>query len=160
VSEDKRYPIRGYVGDFQTGIAADGRQVVMGLLCPELVAYFFTPGGDLIASEARPWGYPAPRWGGRDDGAYQTGDPEFERRLTAQADAWRGEIGFQPSPIAVRAFFDRERWVGVEELPEPGEAEDWEEDEETLNAWRAEGCFTFYWAKDYLLSADGTVQAT
>src|SRR5438552_3744105 len=34
------YRLNGYSRDFYTGRTGDGRQVLMGLLCPELDAYF------------------------------------------------------------------------------------------------------------------------
>ncbi|MFO0964158.1 MAG: hypothetical protein U0793_01040 [Gemmataceae bacterium] len=62
------FPIQGYGDEFSTGVCADGRQVVMGLLCPHLVAYFFDRKGKLLGDEHRPWNKPAPRMG--PDGPY------------------------------------------------------------------------------------------
>jgi hypothetical protein len=152
------YTLNGYTPDFYTGHAHDGRQVLMGLLCPELVAYFFTPDGTLLHREIRPWNYPASRFG--DDGPYQIYDAEFSHRLSDQIADWQQEMGFEPKQIRVKEFFDEEHSVGIKTLPEPGEDPDWDEDAETLEAWREEGIFEFYWAKDYLMSADGNVEST
>src|SRR5947209_6081682 len=35
VAKARLFPIQGY--DYEAGVCADGRQVIMGLLCPELV---------------------------------------------------------------------------------------------------------------------------
>ncbi len=47
------YPIRPGQGYFDAGMTGDGRQVLMGLYCPDLVAIFFDASGDLISHEAR-----------------------------------------------------------------------------------------------------------
>lgn len=156
--EGKLYSLNGYGSDFYTGRIGDGRQALMGLLCPELVTFFFSPDGALIGREARPWDYPAPQFHG--DGPYQIYDAEFRRRLEEQMSGWKSALGFEAQTIGVQAFFDREYYVGVEELPGPEEEEDWEGEAEVLEAWREQGVFTFYWAKDYIMSADGEVEST
>ena len=74
--EDRQFPLTGYGDEFVTGACPDGRQVVMGLLCPHLVAYFFDPAGRLLGDEHRPWDHPAPRL--RDTGPYDIYDPPFQ----------------------------------------------------------------------------------
>ena len=70
--------------------------------------------------------------------------------------------------IGVQPFFD-ERFVGAcEASHELLDLSDTDEDkqeelEEELALWKERkeaGEFVFYWAKDYLISADGIVQAT
>jgi hypothetical protein len=41
------FPIAGHGDAFVTGVCADGRQVVMGLVIPDLTAVFFDAKGDL-----------------------------------------------------------------------------------------------------------------
>jgi len=59
------FQLKGYEDDFYTGRAGDGCQVLMGLLCPNLVCYFFSSEGVLLAPEVRPWRYPAPGMSGQ-----------------------------------------------------------------------------------------------
>src|SRR4051812_41642963 len=85
--QSRLYLLKTYGSDFYTGRLGDGRQLLMGLLCPELVAYCFSPGGALLGREARPWNYPAPRSG---DGPYRIYDPEFRRHLNDQTSLFAG----------------------------------------------------------------------
>jgi hypothetical protein len=159
------FNIAAHPYDFQTGITSEGRQVLMGLLCPHLVAYFFSPAGDLQEREARAWHYPAPRMKG--NGPFQIYDDEFERRLNLQRDEWKQAMGFKESPIRVKEFFDKENSVGIEPLPEHMLDLSWCEDEEEQqlveqgrDEWIAEGKFVFYWAKDYFMTRDGEVESS
>jgi hypothetical protein len=161
------YRIKGYAQDSYTGQVGDGRQVLMGLLCPNVVAYFFARSGELLNREVRPWEYPAPSHG--EDGPYKIYDSEFERHLSAQISRWQNEIGYHGQAISVQPFFDEEFFVGACEIPRElldltdADEDEREELEEELALWeerKADGEFVFYWAKDYLMSADGTVLAT
>ena len=151
--------------DFQTGLTKDGRQVVMGLLCPNLVAYFFSADGVLLDPERRLWNYPASRMEG--NGPFKTHDREFMRRLAKQMAEWKREIGFSSKAIRVEQFFDEEGYVGIEMVPEFLANLDWCEDEEEREEterqrqeWVEQGKFVFYWAKDYHMTADGAVEST
>ena len=66
----------------------------MGLLCPNLVAYFFNPKGDLLGGERRAWGHPAPRKGA---GPYQIYDKPFQGALAAQFREWQQALGINPT---------------------------------------------------------------
>ena len=109
----------------------------MGLLCPNLVAYFFMRDGSLIGRQARPWVYPAPGAEGR---GYDIYDERFQSHLSEQVRGWKGELGFSPGAVRVRAFFDEEYYVGFEEA--------------------ADDEIVFYWAKEYFLAPDGEVEST
>ncbi len=37
---ERLFPISEYGNDFYTGVTGEGKQVIMGLLCPVLVAFF------------------------------------------------------------------------------------------------------------------------
>jgi hypothetical protein len=43
---ERIFPIASY--DYFTGVTKNGQQVLMGLLCPELVAFFFSKDGTLV----------------------------------------------------------------------------------------------------------------
>ncbi|HEY7155408.1 MAG TPA: hypothetical protein VH575_15710 [Gemmataceae bacterium] len=166
ISGDRLFPIRKY--DYATGLCDDGRQVVMGLLCPHLVAYFFDPQGNLLAKESRPWDHPAPTMGA--NGPYRIYDTEFQAALDRQLRGWQAEIGFRPGTIRVKAFLDEEEPVGIELLPEHyrdidpvAEYPDEEDRREFLKArdqWVRQGKFVWWWAKDYFMSRDGKVEST
>src|SRR5262249_24918462 len=149
-------PIQGYGDDYVTGICSDGRQVVMGLLCPQVVGYFFDSEGKLLGDEHRPWNTHAPRM--RTNGPYRLYDDNFRAALEVQLLEWQSDIGFRPATIHVRAFLDPRHPVGIEQLPEHlrnfETDEGCDEDErKELSAdkdeWIAEGKFVWNWAKDY-----------
>ena len=174
VSEDRLFALNfgggqgdGYAGDLVTGICADGRQVVMGLLCPNLVAYFFNPKGDLLGGERRAWGHPAPRKGA---GPYQIYDKPFQGALAAQFREWQQALGINPCAIQVREFLDGQYPAGIELFPgdlQPT-ADEWrsmneheqQEMERARAEWQAAGTFVWWWAEDYWIDPDGTVPAS
>ena len=80
--------------------------------------------------------------------------------MDGQISAWKSALGFEPQAIRVQEFLDTEYYVGIQVLPGPGEDEDWEDAAEVLEAWREQSIFTFYWAKDYIMSAEGEVEST
>jgi hypothetical protein len=135
---ERRFRIGSYGDEFAAGYCSNGDQVLMGLLCPELVVYRFTAEGVLRGREARPWTYPAPLV----EGCYQIYDPEFQKLVSEQIAAWQDDMGFVDKPIDVCAFFDREREIGVT-LP----------DEDVCD-------FVLWWGKDYWMSNTGEVEST
>jgi hypothetical protein len=64
-STTRLYSIKNDGHDFFTGRCADGRQVVMGLLCPKLVAVFFDNKGAYLGCEERRWSAEAGKLAGR-----------------------------------------------------------------------------------------------
>jgi hypothetical protein len=52
--QSRLFPLRGDEWYFHTGTTPDGRQVIAGLLCPFVVAYFFNPDGSFESVERRP----------------------------------------------------------------------------------------------------------
>jgi hypothetical protein len=165
---DRLFSIEPHGDDYFPGVCEDGRQVVMGLLCPHLVAYFFGADGKLLGDEHRLWQKAPPRFG--TDGPYKIGDNDFQLALTKQLQDWRAEIGFQPQTISVRAFWDERHPVGIELLPEhlqDLDTADWFEDEDerqeyvtSREEWLAEGKYVWWWAKDYFVNADGEVESS
>jgi hypothetical protein len=167
-AQQRRFPITSYGDVFVTGVCDDGRQLVMGLLCPLVVAYFFDSDGRLIGDERRPWNHPAPRIGG--DGPYRIYDERFQAALDAQLREWQESIGYRPGPIRVRAFLDPRHPVGITLIPEHldlSKDQRREVDEEELPyldqsraEWLAAGNFVWWWAKDYWTAPDGEVIST
>jgi hypothetical protein len=168
-TEARVYPIQNDGYDFFTGVCSDGRQVVMGLLCPELVAFFFDPEGNLLGREQRPWSAEAGELAGHTP-PYQIYGERFEQLINAQRLEWQAEIGYRPATIGIKEFLDHEYSVGIEVLPDylqflDIEAERDSEEErqdllETRDSWLAEGNFVWWWAKDYYMSREGEIEST
>lgn len=167
IPEDQLFPITGYGDEFVTGLCSDGRQVVMGLLCPHLVAYYFDRDGRLVEGERRLWNHPAPRSG---NGPYHIYDKAFEAALATQLREWQDSIGYSSQPIRVRAFFDAQQGVGISlfpdhmDLPEDElkslDGEEREDLERDRAEWLTSGQFVWWWAKDYWTGPDGAVVST
>jgi len=150
---NKLFPIQGYEEDFSTGICADGRQVVLGVFEPQLIAYFFDPQGSLLRTERRP------RASTRTESDYRD----------AIYNEWKLELGFVSGPIYIKGFFDSEEYVGIELIPEHLQPEEIaaEPDSElrgylaeTRAGWLEGGNFVWWWGKDYWMSPEGEVEST
>jgi hypothetical protein len=166
---ERLFPIQSQGYDFFTGICADGRQVVMGLLCPELVAYFFDAHGSLVGAQRRTWSDAAADVAGRVP-PYRIFNDEFKALIGLQRREWEGELGFRTATIHVKEFFDHELGVGIELLPaylREIETAPWFRDTQEReraaklrNRWVEDGNFVWYWAKDYYMSPTGEVEST
>jgi hypothetical protein len=134
----KKFPINGYGEDFFTGHCRNGDQVLMGLLCSNVVLFRFDREGRLVGTERRPWLYPAEQ----SAGICHICDAVFTKRLADQIGGWQEEIGFTTGRSEVEEFFDAEQYVGIE-----------------LDENR--GCtFVFWWAKEYSMDGAGEVEST
>jgi len=167
--EGRLFPIQNDACDFFTGVCADGRQVVMGLLCPQLVAFFFDPQGNLLGREERPWSAEAAELAGTPP-PYRIYAEGFQALITAQRQEWQTEIGCREATIRIKEFLDDEYSVGIEILPdhyqnldtssEDYDAEELQELVEEREEWLAAGNFVWWWAKDYYMSREGEVEST
>jgi len=169
VADERLYPIRDHGGDFFTGVCGDGRQVVMGLLCPEVVAVFFDAAGNHLGCESRFWGEEAAGLAGREP-IYDIFGDRFCALIARQLKDWQGELAFRTATIRVKEFWAAGQSVGIEEMPghyRDIESADWFPNEaerqgfrESRDRWLADGSFVFWWAKDYYMSKDGEVEST
>lgn len=114
------YPIQPKQGYFDAGMTGDGRQVLMGLHCPDLVAIFFGPSGDLIRHDARRLEFLQRRSVIVDGesvegmvGAYDIHDERIPSRVVA----WQEELEFRAATIRVKRFFQHELGIGFEDYP-------------------------------------------
>jgi hypothetical protein len=166
-TENRLFYLDSYGDSFITGICADGRQVVMGLLCPHLVAYFFDSNGAFAGGKRQLWKYPAQS--SEDNTWYGFSDPTFKVAIAEQINEWQQELGFYQSIIKIQEFFDDTYPVGISILP--GELEqdeiEAEEDPEERAFWEAQKVdwlansqFVWWWAKDYYMSKEGNVNST
>ena len=157
----RRYRIQTHDSyGFYAGTTPDGRQVLMGLLCPNLVAFTFDADGTLLGTDERPVPF------------FQGVRPPYDiydQRLPPLIEAWQREMSFQPATITVTRFFNLPLYVGIMRYPshfeeillDPEEDED-EKDEirESQRSWDAEGMFVLQWGNDYWLNAAGEVESS
>jgi hypothetical protein len=138
MQDGAKFTICSYGDDFFAGRCDNGDQVLMGLLCPNLVAFRFDSEGKPIGRELRPWLHPA-EWRG---GAFAIYGHIFQERLAEQMAGWQSEIGFAEQPITVEMFYDAEQGVGIEP------------------AGSKHCAFILWWAKDYWMDSAGGVEST
>ncbi len=155
---ERRYPINSHeTYFFFAGRTHDKRQVLMGLLCPDLVAFFFDAGGNLLNVEHRPVSF------------FQGVTPPydiFDERIPALIDEWQVEMGFQPSTIKVKKFFFQELYIGIEDYPshfgeilsDPQASEEEKSDiRDSMRLWDEERQFVLQWGNDYWIDESGEV---
>lgn len=154
------YVLKSYEQEFYTGSNDDCEQVIIGLLCPHVVAYFFDEDGNLLNSERQLWKHPAPQRS--PNGPYNIYEEQFVEAINQQIWDWMEKMGFAEEAIEIREFNDEARGVGISELPAylKDPVPDDEEMAEALNYWLESGNFVFCWAKEYHMSADGEVEST
>jgi hypothetical protein len=157
----RSFTLQSYEDEFYTGSAHAGTKVLMGLLCPHVVTYFFDSAGALVKIERQLWNHPAPK--SEDDGPYQIYDDQFVQSIGQQIRERQKEIGFQEKPIRVLKFADED--VGIKELPgylEEAIRNDPTDEElaEEVADFKELNDFVFCWAKEYWMSVSGEVVST
>ncbi|MBY0550693.1 MAG: hypothetical protein K2W95_25665 [Candidatus Obscuribacterales bacterium] len=158
--QNQIYVLQSYGDEFYTGSNDDCEQVIIGLHCPHIVAYFFDEEGTLVNKERQLWKHPAPRI--NNDGPYNIYDKEFVEAINQQTWDWMERMGFQEESIKIRKFTDETMGVGISELPtylkdlDPDE----EDMQEALADWLESGNFVFCWGKEYHMAPDGEVEST
>jgi hypothetical protein len=142
---------------------------LMGLACPELVAFFFSKEGDLLKVERRKLTFLKPS-GVFVDGELVEGLVRrydiYDPRIVEQIFAWQQEIDFQAAPILVKGFFLDELSIGIETYPRhfheilmdanTSEAER-NDIRNSMQAWDADRQFVLLWGNDYWFNEDGDV---
>jgi hypothetical protein len=171
VAKNRLYKIQNHGEDFFTGVCSDGRQVVMGLLCPHVVAYFFDSKGRFLESERQLWVHPAPRMTMPPElshiptvmapgtGPYKIYDSQFQAAIKIQIEQWQQALGWRAATIEVLEFFDATHSVGIRRMPGYLKGKDPEIEHERQN-WISKGQFVWRWSKDYEMDPDGEVEST
>lgn len=145
---------------FHAGTTADGRQVLMGLLCPNLVAHLFDGDGRFLGIQTRPLDFLTPSAAG----IYNI----YDKRIPGCIEVWRGELGLTPGVIRVRSF-SAESGVAIDEHPDhldellddPDASDDEKEEaRESLRRWEEDREFVLYWGNDYWLDDKGEVTSS
>ena len=151
------YDIKPDESYFSAGITGDGKQVLMGLCCPNLVSFRFDREGNLLGSEQRPVSF------------FRGVTPPYDIydvRLRPMIEAWKAEIKFLPATIRVRKFYSYEYGIGIEEYPshfheilaDPDANEREKADiRESIELWDKDGQFVLLWGNDYWLDGSGCV---
>lgn len=155
---ERLYPINSHESyGFFAGITSDNSQVLMGLFCPNLVAFLFDSEGDLLSVEQHPvdffQGITLP---------YNI----YDEKIPTLIEGWQAEIGFQPATIKVKKFFSQQPYIGIEDYPshfgeilsDPRECEEEKSDiRESMRLWNEDGQFVLQWGNDYWLNGSGDV---
>jgi hypothetical protein len=168
-AESHLYLIQSGQGYFDAGMTADGRQVFVGLNCPDIVALFFDFSGNLVNHESRRLEFL------QHSGAFVDGDPIermvgvydiLDMRILPRIAAWQEELGLRPATIRVKRVFLDGLGIGIEDYPDHfGETQDDPDasDEEkadifeSIGLWDAEEQFVLFWGSDYWLNGSGEV---
>lgn len=157
---------------FWAGTTRDSRQVLMGLACPSLVAFFFDLQGHLVDVQKRNLEFLRP------SGVYVDGElfpglvrtyNIYDERIPVRLKEWRQEIGFQEQLIRVKRFDDVETGIRICDYPDhfaeillapEASLEEKAEVLDSMAEWEQEGEFVLIWGNDYWLSRDGEVTSS
>ena len=158
---ERHYPILSQeCYGFFAGVTADRKQVLMGLLCPDLVALFFDSDGNLLSTERRSVEF------------FQGVAPPYnihDQRIPGLIRQWQAELGFESTTIQVKRFFSDQLLVGIDDYPshfeeilaDPSESEEEKESiRMEMTEWDELGQFVLVWGNDYWLDSTGDVTSS
>jgi hypothetical protein len=170
---ERLYPIKPDEGHFfYAGIIPGEQQVLMGLFCPDLVAFCFDAAGNLLCVHSRP--LPFLRRsdvlvdGQSIEGLVRPYDI-YDERIPQQLDAWQRELQFQPQTIRVKKFSLPELGIRIEDYPDYfdevfADPRADQEEKDHVRAfqreWEAARQFVLWWGNDYWLDDTGEVVAS
>lgn len=142
---------------FYTGVTPNSEQVLMGLFCPNLLAFYFDLEGNLLRINKRPVPF------------FQSVNPPYhiyDERIPALIEVWEKAIGLQHATINVKKFFSHEYYIGIEDYPahfaeilsDPASDDEEKADvRESMRLWDKDGQFVLLWGNDYWLDDSGDV---
>jgi hypothetical protein len=155
---ERRYAIKPDQGTFfHTGVTPENEQVLLGLFCPNLVAFRFDLEGNLLRTEQRPVPF------------FQGVTPPYriyDERIPPLIEAWKKDMGFCPAAIKVKKFFSEEHSIGIEDYPshfheilaDPDADEAEKADvRDSMELWDRDGQFVLQWGEDFWLDESGEV---
>jgi hypothetical protein len=161
------YTIQNDADLFWTGLAADGRQVILGYLMPNIVVYWFDSEGNYSGKERISLANKPVR--DEITGIYEV-TSGFLMRADEELLAYKQEIGYQPCAVQVRAFFDEDEYVGIMRVPSSYQAflesdEEYSEEEKEAYArhiqrWIEDGQFVFCWCEEYWMDESGEIESS
>jgi hypothetical protein len=150
---------------FRTGLTVDGKQVLIGIWFPYLVAVFFDQNGNLLDAQERRLSADAQKLA---EQGFFTERPQkqFEQELQL----FMNEINCRSSHIVVKKFAIPRHSLRIEDYPrsfqevvsDPGRhsQEDVNDARESLHGWWEEGLFVFEWGNEYWVNRDGEFVAS
>lgn len=157
-NHERRYAIQSHDGYFfYTGFAPNDEQVLMGLFCPNLVAFYFDLEGSLLRCSQRPVPF------------FQGVAPPYhiyDERIPPLIEAWQKEMGLRLATIKVKKFFSQEHFIGIEDYPShfheilsdpTADDEEKADVHESMELWDKDGQFVLLWGNDYWLDESGNV---
>ena len=159
---DKRYNLLSY-SSYTTGRCPDGRQVVMGLLCPNLVTVFFDADGHYLDAHVAPWEHPAPKM--QENGPFHIDDPAFAEQFQKQMCEYQTQIGFSEGRIGIHPFESPDVDCWLKRMPadlddlDPDDP-DYEDLCEERDDWIYGENHVFGWAEEYWISPNGEVETS
>jgi hypothetical protein len=155
---ERRYPIKSDETYFLfAGTTSDKQQVLMGLACPNLVAFRFDLEGTLLTTEQRPVSF------------FQGVTPPYDiydERIPPLIETWKKEMRLRAAKIKVKKFFSQEHYIGIEDYPShfqeiltAPDADDGEKADirESMTLWDKDGQFVLQWGNDYWLDKSGEI---
>jgi hypothetical protein len=153
------------------GTTSDGKQVLMGLYCPNLVAIFFDGKGNLLDVQQRVLRFMA------EGGERGVGISIYDERIEPELLSWQAELGFQPTTISVHKFVVLEGGggkgeaecqrdgIGIQDYPaffydalanpHAYAEEERSHVQEELPRWEKDGQFVLWWGNDYWFDSTG-----
>lgn len=153
-----------------TGGTADGLRVLMGIDWNAMICMRFDAAGNYVGCEERYFGHD-----GEPTNAPVTKSPFHlasvaGERVEERFDDWKRDMLNWEGPIETEEFHHPTRFIGVEPFP------DWYQQmlenpsayspqqraqlESSIDRWRKDGDFVFWWNENYLCNADGTVHSS
>jgi|SRR6516225_2508834 len=154
---ERRYAIKPDEGYFYAGKTADNKQVLMGLFCPNLLAFNFDLEGNLLSVDQRPVPF------------FQSLTPPYniyDERMPPLIESWKKQMGFHPATIRVKRFFSAEHYIGIEDYPDhfhetlsdPTAGDEEKADiRHSLELWDKHEQFVLHWGNEYWLDGSGRV---
>lgn len=165
--EDFTYPIQGHPEYwFYTG-KSQNRQALIGLLGNCLTAVIFDSGGNCL-------GVPEPLTSVPGSVQMSPGKGLSEEQLRVQVekqiDLYRDQMGFENAGIQVKRFAFPTHKIGVEDLPDDLQEfllnprrfsnADRADLEDTLEGWKEEDLFVFWWGQSFTMDMQGCVTSS
>lgn len=144
--------------EFHVGRTSKGRQVILGALLSDVVAYMFDSKGRLLSRECRPRRSITPA----DILSFQQSQDSRSRiYIDYEISRWRRLLDIKEEPIAIEEFFDADLFAGVQRIPAcleqaaKNETEsEYQERCSERDAWIESGRFVFWWTRDYWFFRD------
>jgi hypothetical protein len=144
---------------FFAGITPESEQVLMGLYCPNLLAFYFDSEGTLLRSEEQPVPFfqnvTTPR-------PYDI----YDDRIQPLINAWQADMKLRSKVIHVKRFWSEEHSIGIEEYPSHfheilsdliADEEEKTSVRKSLQQWDEDGQFVLHWGNEYWLDRTGEV---